>query len=218
MKPSEKASTRALRMSMRGLATAATMTALLAAARAEPLTGKALVGALQQGGYVLLMRHASSPEAKPDKAAADPGNTNLERQLDEKGRDTARAMGEAFKAIGIPVGDVLSSPTYRARETVRLATFGQAQTFAEIGDGGQSMQRITEAPAEWLRNRVGAPPRERTDTVIVTHMPNIVAAFGQAASGAADGETFVFRPDGKGAAELVARVKIEEWPALARAQ
>jgi hypothetical protein len=45
-----------------------------------------------------------------------------------------------------------------------------------------------------------------------------VAAFGQAANGASDGETFVFRPDGKGGAELIARVKIEEWPALAREQ
>jgi phosphohistidine phosphatase SixA len=167
---------------------------------------------------VLLMRHASSPEARPDKAAADPENTNLERQLDEKGRETARTMGEAVKTIGIPIGDVLSSPTYRARETVRLESFGRAQTFAEIGDGGQSMQRITEAPAEWLRKRVAQAPRPGSDTVIVTHMPNIVAAFGQAASAATDGGTFVFRPDGKGGAELIARVKIEEWPALAREQ
>jgi phosphohistidine phosphatase SixA len=203
---------------LRGLATAAAVVASLAAARAQPLSGKALITALHQGGYVLLMRHASSPEARPDKATADPENTNLERQLDEKGRETARTMGEAFKTIGIPIGDVLSSPTYRARETVRLASLGQAQTFAEIGDGGQSMQRITEAPAEWLRKRVAQSPRPASDTVIVTHMPNIVAAFGQAANGAADGETFMFRPDGKGGAELIARIKIEEWPALAREQ
>ena len=64
---------------------------------------------------MLLMRHTSSPNNRPDKATADPENVNLERQLDQTGRDTARAMGEAFKKLGIPVGDVLSSPTYRAR-------------------------------------------------------------------------------------------------------
>ena len=134
MPASQKTTGRAMMTPMlRGLATAVAMAGLLVSARAEPLTGKPLVSALRQGGYVLLMRHASSPEAKPDKAAADPENTNLERQLDEKGRATARAMGEAFKTIGLPVGEVLSSPTYRARETVRLASFGQAQTFAEIG-------------------------------------------------------------------------------------
>ena len=186
--------------------------------RAEPLSGSALATALRQGGYVLVMRHASSPEAKPDKAAADPENTNLERQLDQTGRETARAMGEAFRKLAIPIGELLSSPTYRALETMRLAAFGRAQTFAELGDGGQSMQRITEAPAEWLRKRVGEPPRSGTDTVMVTHMPNIVAAFGDSAKGAADGEAFVFRPDGTGGAELVARVKVEEWPALASRQ
>jgi phosphohistidine phosphatase SixA len=164
------------------------------------------------------MRHTSSPEARPDKAAADPENTNLERQLNQTGRESAYAMGEAIKKLGIPIGEVLSSPTYRALETVRLAAFGQARTFPELGDGGQSMQRITETPAAWLRNRVGEPPRAGTDTMIVTHMPNIVAAFGDSAKGAADGETFVFRPDGRGAAELVARVKVEEWPTMATQQ
>jgi phosphohistidine phosphatase SixA len=201
------------------LAAAAVIIACAAGgSQAQALRGSALVAALRQGGYVLLMRHAHSPEMRPDKAAADPENTNLERQLDQVGRDTALAMGEAIKKLGIPIADVLSSPTYRALETVRLAAFGRAQTFAELGDGGQSMQRIQEAPAEWLRKRVGELPRPGTDTLMVTHMPNIVAAFGDSAKGASDGETFVFRPDGKGGAELVARVKVEDWPVLASRQ
>lgn len=199
-------------------AIAAAIAGSAGAARAEQLSGTPLVAALRQGGYVLLMRHAHAPEARPDKGAADPNNTNLERQLDQTGRETARAMGEAFKKLGLPIGDVLSSPTYRARETAQLASLGRAQTFAELGDGGQSMQRIAETPAEWLRKKVDEPPRAGADTMIVTHMPNIVAAFGQSANGAADGEAFVFHPDGKGSSELVARVKIENWPALASQQ
>jgi phosphohistidine phosphatase SixA len=35
-------------------------------------------------------------------------------------------MGEAIKKLGVPIGDVLSSPTYRARETARLASLGRA--------------------------------------------------------------------------------------------
>ena len=184
-------------------------------ALAEPLSGGNLVGALRQGGYVLVMRHTSSPTARPSADAADPENTNRERQLDQVGRDTARAMGEAVKKLGIPLGAVLSSPTYRALETVRLAAFGHAEAFAEIGDGGASMQKISEPPAEWLRHKAAEAPRAGTDTIIITHMPNVVAAFGDAAKGIEDGETMVFHPDGKGGAELVARVKVEEWPKLA---
>ena len=41
-----------------------------------------LVDELRHGGYVLVMRHASSPANPPDKSAADPENVALERQLD----------------------------------------------------------------------------------------------------------------------------------------
>jgi hypothetical protein len=60
---------------LRSLAIAATVAASLGVARAEPLSGGTVIAALKQGGYVLLMRHARSPEARPDKAAADPENT-----------------------------------------------------------------------------------------------------------------------------------------------
>jgi hypothetical protein len=61
---------------------------LLAAsqASAQTLSGAALVNALKQGGYVIVMRHASSPAVPPDKEHANADNTKLERQLDAAGR------------------------------------------------------------------------------------------------------------------------------------
>ena len=69
--------------------------------------------------------------------------------------------------------------------------------------------------AGWLKSQVAEAPAPGTDTIIVTHMPNIVAAFGGAATGMTDGETLVFKPDGHGGAELVAKLPIEDWPRLA---
>jgi phosphohistidine phosphatase SixA len=176
-----------------------------------------LAARLRAGGYVLLMRHASSPATPPDKAAADPENITGERQLDEKGRATAQAMGEAFRKLGIPLGPVFSSPTYRARETVRLAGFGQPVPAPELGDQGQSMARITgPGPVAWLKNKIAEMPPAGHNTLLVTHMPNIVAAFPDIAAGLKDGETLVFKPDGHGHADLVARVEIGEWPQMAR--
>ena len=80
-----------------------------------------LVQRLRQGGYVLVMRHASSPREAPTKEIANADNPKLERQLDEAGRSGARAMGNAVRVLRIPIGAVLTSPTYRAMETVRLA-------------------------------------------------------------------------------------------------
>jgi hypothetical protein len=55
-------------------------------ASAQSLTGDALVKALREGGYVIVMRHASSPREVPNKQTANPDNVKLERQLDEAGR------------------------------------------------------------------------------------------------------------------------------------
>jgi phosphohistidine phosphatase SixA len=185
--------------------------------RAEPLSGSALVGALQRGGCVLVMRHASSPEALPDKATADPENLGGERQLDEVGRSTVHAMGEALEALRIPIAHVLSSPTYRARETVRLAGLGTPEVVAELDVGGQRDMRAAAngTLSAWLRQTVAVRPPAGSNTLIVTHGPNILGAFGQSAANLSDGEILVFRPDGKGAADLLARIKIEDWPRLA---
>jgi hypothetical protein len=87
----------------------------------QPLHGEALVKALRQGGYVIVMRHTSSPREAPSKQVANADNVKLERQLDETGRTTAVAMGKAIRALKIPIGEVLTSPTYRALETVKYA-------------------------------------------------------------------------------------------------
>ena len=186
---------------------------LTGAAHAQTLRGEALVKALRQGGYVIVMRHASSPREAPDKQSANADNVNGERQLDAEGRATATAMGKALRDLMIPIREVLTSPTYRALETVRYAKLGDPKPFPELGDNGQSMQGGTQAQAAWLQKRVTQFPAG-ANTIVVTHFPNLAGAFPQMAAGVADGEALVFGPDGKGGATLVARVKIEEWTAM----
>jgi len=55
---------------------AAAMTWLAGTALAQDLHGEALVKALQKGGYVLVMCHASSPREVPDIQAANPDHRN----------------------------------------------------------------------------------------------------------------------------------------------
>src|SRR5665213_3607121 len=59
---------------------------VIGTAHAQALAGEALVKALRQGGYVIVMRHASSPREVPDQKIANADNVNRERQLDEAGR------------------------------------------------------------------------------------------------------------------------------------
>jgi phosphohistidine phosphatase SixA len=182
-------------------------------AHAQTLTGDALVNALRHGGYVIVWRHTSSPREAPDKQTANADNVNQERQLDQTGRTTAIAMGKALRELKIPVGEVLTSPTYRAMETIRLSQLANARPQVDLGDGGQSMQGVAQSQAAWLRTKVTQLP-SGTNTILVTHLPNMAGAFPQSTAGLADGESLVFGPDGKGGSALVARVKIEDWPTL----
>ena len=68
-------------------------------ASAQMLAGEGLIKALRQGGYVIVMRHASSPREVPTKLTADAGNVKLERQLDEAGRAGSVAMGRALRDL-----------------------------------------------------------------------------------------------------------------------
>jgi len=184
-----------------------------AAPRAQTPNAGSLTASLRRGGYVLVMRHASSPREAPDLNTANPDNVSRERQLDDAGRTASVAMGNALRALKIPIGDVLSSPTYRALETVRLAQLPGPRVQPELGDGGQSMQSATEAQGMWLRARATQLPAG-TNTLIVTHMPNITRAFPEWGA-VADGEAVVLGPDGKGGAQPIGRIRIEDWPRLA---
>lgn len=67
--------------------------------------------ALRGGRYTIYFRHAPTDwsqsdqiEAAGDRASCEPDQM---RQLSDIGRATARRMGEAIRALDIPVGKVL---------------------------------------------------------------------------------------------------------------
>ena len=179
-------------------------------AQAQASSGSALVKALQAGGHVIVMRHGSSPSQIPDKP--NPDNVPPERQLDERGRATTTAMGEALRRLKIPIGEVATSPTYRARETARLIGLPNPRAVAELGEGTGTMQAVSPAQTGWLQKKAAELPRG-TNTVLVTHVPNVTAAFPDQPA-VDQGEAIVLAPDGKGGARVVGRIKIEDWPKL----
>jgi len=183
-------------------------------AHAASLSGPALGAALRQGGYVLVVRHTNAPMQAPTRAEAEPGNTGLERQLDAKGRADAQAIGAGLKRLKVRVGRVYSSPAFRALQTVQLAGLTSPMVAEQLSEGGQSMAATAAADVgAWLRSKAAEAPPPGADTVIVTHVPNLRAAFPVQPDVAA-GEALVLHPDGKGGAELVGRIKVGDWAGL----
>lgn len=195
----------------------AALGAQLVAQAAEP---RSIVSLLHEGGYVIVMRHGATNRDMADTDPLnvdDPANVAKQRQLSERGRETARDVGAAFKALRIPLGDVYSSKFNRAVETARLASGKDATATADISEGGQVVTTIeNERRAAALRKFAGTPPAAGTNTLLVTHKPNILDAFGKDWFDVREGEASIFRPDGSGKFELVERVQADRWVDLAK--
>lgn len=179
------------------------------AAQTVPRT--ALAAELRKGGLVIVMRHANSPRELPDAASASADNTSRERQLDATGRRDAAAMGAALKRLGIPMGEVLSSPTYRALETARLIDAGKARVVEQLGNEG--MAATSQAGTAWLQGEV-ARKAAGGNRLLITHGPNMSAAFAQHAGGMTEGEALVFDPRGANGPVMIQRIRIDEWAGL----
>lgn len=180
---------------------------LATTANSQTLSGDDLLSALQEGGHIIVMRHASSPRQVPDAETANADNVNLERQLDDEGRKGAAVMGESLRRLGISLSEVESSPTYRALETARLAGFTQVDVYEELSN--QGMRTSGAANAAWMLARVAATPQQG-NRLLITHYPNVAAAFPGLEPGLEDGEALVFDP-GVSTTTPIARIKISAW-------
>lgn len=172
-----------------------------------------VIAALREGGCVIVMRHAHAPLEPPASNEADPGNVARERELDALGKAQAESIGKRLTAGRIPIGQVYSSPTFRALETARLMGFAKPDARDELGDGGASMAPGAAGPAgaAWLRARAAQAPPPHKDALVITHGPNIAMAFGEGLKDLTDGEAAVFRPDGRGGFSLLGRIKPDGW-------
>src|SRR5262245_2644680 len=113
--------------------------AVLLAARvlAQPRPSDAdLVDVLRAGGHVIVFRHGATHK---DQADTDPLNTDniaKQRQLNAKGEAAAKALGDAFKQIGVPVSKVITSQFNRAYQTAKLAGFDNVEKSVDVTEGG----------------------------------------------------------------------------------
>src|SRR5438128_2342727 len=172
---------------------------------------------VRQGGYVLVIRHGATFSNQADTDPLNIKNVAAQRQLNDQGRALAKAMGEAMRALKIPVGAVKTSMFQRAVDTGTLLGFGDVTSTFDVTEGGlvvtpDENTRRTQA----LRKLAATAPPAGSNVVIVTHKPNIMDAFGKDWFDVREGETSVFKPDGNGGYKPVVRIKADEWSGLGK--
>jgi phosphohistidine phosphatase SixA len=178
---------------------------------------KDIAQALRAGDLVIVVRHGAT---FPDQADTDPFNFDniaAQRNLNDKGKALAKAFGDALRQAQVPIGKVYTSKFNRAYETAVLAGFQDIEKTIDLTEGGLIVSPNENGRrAEAFRKMIATAPKPHTNTILITHQPNIVAALGKDWFEVKEGEASIFRPaDGK--YTLVARVQMDEWPRIAAA-
>jgi phosphohistidine phosphatase SixA len=186
----------------------ATLLIVALATAQVPRPGPALAVALRRGGYVIFVRHGAADEgARPGAVAALPSDLRdchgATRPLTDSGLAQARTIGEALRTLGIPVGSIITSPACRAIETAWYALARRPRLEDDLfraGGGGATLRRL-----------LGTRPGPGTNTVIVGHVSNILAATNVSIE---QGEALVVEPAIDGTFRIVARVEPDGWMTL----
>jgi phosphohistidine phosphatase SixA len=172
---------------------------------------------MKMGGYVIVVRHGRTDESveTKDQSPLDLSNCSGQLMLNEVGKRQARAIGEALKKAEVPVGRVIASTYCRAMETGLLA-FGKAEPSDALLLEAFVPAPGTPAPAPWpqrvemMKELVATAPAAGTNTVLITHFPNVKAMLGVQIG---FGDAAIVKPDGHGGITVVARITAKEWAA-----
>ena len=190
---------------------------LVVAVPAAHADDKDIAQALRAGDLVIVVRHGAT---FPDQADTDPlnfDNIGAQRNLNDKGKALAKAFGEALRQAQVPIGKVYTSKYNRAYETAVLAGFKDIEKTPDLTEGGLIVSpNENSRRAEAFRKMLATAPNLHTNTILITHQPNIVAALGKDWFDVKEGEASIFRP-ADGGYKLVARVQMDEWPRIAAA-
>src|SRR5262245_33840984 len=153
--------------------------------------------ALRAGGHVALMRHTDAPGGTGDPPGFKLEECATQRNLSERGRTDAAAIGGRLKAEGIAFEKILSSPWCRCMDTARLLDMGaveRAPTFSNVVVLRDQAETLTDGARALI-----AGWRGTGTLLVVTHGANIRALTGISP---ATGETVVV----DGSIETIGRI------------
>ncbi len=159
--------------------------------------------ALVNGGHVALIRHGNAPPGYGDPPGFKIDDCATQRNLDDRGRAQARALGEAFRQHGVRVDKILSSPWCRCLDTARLMALGPVDNTWAVAASDKSPDRLAA-----LKQMVSSWRGPGT-LVVVTHALTVQALVGILPGQA---ETVVLRPKlgNEPGGEVVGRIPVPE--------
>ena len=146
--------------------------------------------AFSEPGAIAIMRHALAP-GTGDPSNMTIGDCSTQRNLDDRGRDQAGAIGSALRERGITFDTVLSSQWCRTRETAELLELGSVTDAPSLNSFFSDFSTRDQQTAE-TRDLIAETEGR---LMLVTHQVNISALTGQSTR---SGEVLIIRPTENG--------------------
>lgn len=179
------------------------------------ISGAALIAALRKGGFNLYMRHAQSNVGQDQDLASDSDwwkKCTMQRNISELGREQARRVGAAMRALRIPIGEVMVSQFCRVRDTGAAMGFGAAEVTEDLNH--MIGQRAgTDVNVLRFKRLIAAPDKGRNN-LLISHTHASPQKEEQIMQGIQEAEIVVYQPDGRGGVEPVARIAAQGWETL----
>ena len=160
-----------------------------------------LIKQMMSGVNILMIRHAYAPgSGDPDNFKV--GDCTTQRNLDGRGREQARFIGDWLRSKGIKAAKVYSSQWCRCLETARLLDIG---TVAELPalNSFYELPHDRESNIKALRSFIANLPESGELIIMVTHFVAILEITGE---GVSSGEGVVLKLKGKGTYDVLGRL------------
>ncbi len=166
-----------------------------------------LMTALQGGGYTVLLRHARTDRTIQEQRDPIPIKRTEQRNLNDQGVLDAKVMGTVFRKYGIRFAEIVSSPMFRTVETAEYAVGTPTRTTMAL--------RVFPSTAEQAA-LIAVAPQPGTNRLLVTHHFVIEQHVpGIKPGDVNESEAAVVRVGQAGKIELVGRITLSDWEALA---
>lgn len=172
-----------------------------------------IIQQLRGGGYVLFMRHGNSDISHTDRLPkVDLNDCSTQRPLTKEGRKIAAYVGNEIRKAGIPLGEIISSPMCRAKDSA-LAAFGPNFTVDYLLMYTSNMSDKEKAPVlEMTRELLSRPVQGKVNRVLVAHAPNLMDIFGYFPK--PEGIIVVIKPMGGKNFKYIASIAPAQWKSI----
>ena len=163
-----------------------------------------LIKLMKSGGHIVMIRHAYAP-GSGDPANFKIGDCATQRNLDDRGRSQARAIGDWLRSKGIKDAKIYSSQWCRCLETATLLGLGPVAELPAL-DSFYGKPQNREPDIKALRSFIATLPADGELIIFVTHYVTILEITGE---GVSPGEGVVLKIKEGGAYDVLGSLSFQ---------